>query len=96
MEMHVIIGGVLFVAALTGAVVLVIMIAAAALSPGRKSGSKIPERMFEAPAGGLSPKQGSVEAGQCYWDCMNGFHWAEDWEKQCSEACSLTEKPGVA
>jgi hypothetical protein len=95
MEVHVILGGVLFVAALVSVVVAAVMIVAA-LSPGRRSSNKIPERIFEVPSGGLSPNQGSLEAGQCYWDCLSGFHWAEDWEKRCSAACGLTEKPGVA
>jgi hypothetical protein len=92
MEMHVIIVGVLVAAALASAVVVIILIAVAVMSPARKSGPEIPERLYEAPAGGLSPKKGTEESAQCYWDCMDGFHWASDWAKQCSMACGMTEK----
>ena len=96
MEIHAILGGVLFVAAIVSVVVVVFMTTAAARSPEKKSSSRITGRLFGVSAGGLSLKQGSLEAGQCYWDCLSGFHWAEDWEKHCASACALTEKPGVA
>lgn len=96
MATHEIVGGVAFVAALVSAAVLVIMITVAARSPGKKSGPENLRHTFAFPAGGSSPQPGGKEAARCHWDCMSGFHWAEDWEKQCALACGLTEKPGVA
>jgi len=96
MAIHVIIGGVVFVAALVSLVVLVLMLAAAARSPSRKGGSEIIGHGILVPSRQLSSELRGVEAAQCYWDCMNGFHWAADWAKQCSSACGMTEERGAA
>jgi len=100
MAIHVIIGGVVFVAALVSLVVLVIMVAAAARSPGRKGGSETLGHGLLVPSRELSSEPRGVESAQGYWDCyrdcMNGFHWAEDWGKQCSSACGMTEERGAA
>ena len=63
---------------------------------GRKSGPKIPGLTKMSPSSGLSPEQGGLASAQCYWDCMSGFHWDEDWKERCAPACDLAEKHGEA
>jgi hypothetical protein len=92
MAMHVIIGWVVLVAALVSAGVVVTVIAVALRYLNRKGGPEIPGHIFVSPSRGLSPEQGSVGSAQCYWDCMSGFHWDEDWKERCAPACGLTEK----
>jgi len=92
MAMHVIIGWVVLVAALISAGVVLIVIGVAVKSLGGKSGSEIPGHIFVSSCSGLSPEQGSLASAQCYWDCMRGFHWDEDWKERCAPACGRTDK----
>ncbi|MBI4964351.1 MAG: hypothetical protein HY913_13825 [Desulfomonile tiedjei] len=96
MDANVIIGGTILVMAIVGAAFVVSIIAATAWSLTHKSSPEISRHGSEALPGELSTEQGGLKAGQCYWDCMNGFHWAADWENQCASACGMAEKPGVA
>ena len=93
MTVHAIIGWVAIVAALVIIGGLVIIVSAAAKFLGRQSGPQIPGHIFEIPSRRLSPEQRSLESAQCFWDCMSGLHWDEDWAERCTSACGLTEKP---
>lgn len=90
MAVHLILGGVVFVAAFVMLVGLVITIAAAARSIGQESSSQSLRRRTQVKSSELFSEKKGLHAGQCYWECMNGFHWDADWEKQCSAACGLT------
>lgn len=92
MATHVIVGWVVLAAALTLAAVVIAGIAAALRSLGRKGGPEIPGHIFVNPSSRSFPELGSLGSAQCYWDCMSGFHWDEDWKERCAPACGLTEK----
>ncbi len=29
-------------------------------------------------------------SADCYYECMNGFHWSSDWGSMCGEACGTS------
>ena len=87
----------MLVATLISIGVVVTVIVSALRSLGRKSGPEIPGlTKMSSPSSGLSPEQGGLASAQCYWDCMSGFHWDEDWKERCAPACDLAEKHGKA
>lgn len=92
MTVHAIIGWVAIVAAFVIIVGLVIIVSAAAKRLGRQRVPQIPGHIFDIPSSRLSPEQRSLESAQCFWDCMSGLHWDEDWAERCTSACGLTEK----
>lgn len=96
MDLHVIIGWVVFVAALTIFVGIIVVTAAAFRSLSTKGGPENARHIFRSVSGGSSPERGGKASASCYWDCMNGFHWNEGWEEICAPACGLHDKHAEA
>jgi hypothetical protein len=96
MAFHIIIGAVLFAAAIVGVAFLIGMLAAAAWPLTGKGIGGIPKRSIGASSGETPREEASLEPAECYWDCMNGFRWGTDWESRCASACGLPHTPGVA
>jgi hypothetical protein len=92
MDANIFLGGaVLTLALVSGGFLAAIVLAASDVRPQRagepsyaaKTGSR-----FIGPAKGLL----AVGPADCYYQCMSGFRWSDDWGNLCGEACEVGGK----
>jgi len=89
---NVIIGWAVFVAALIIWVGLIMVIAAAFRSLSPRSSPESTTHVFRSMSAGPSPERRGTPPANCYWDCMNDFHWSEGWEELCAPVCGLQDR----
>jgi hypothetical protein len=90
MDANIVLGWALLALAIaTGGLFAAIVLAASKKSEprsGRPLDGRRTRGAFIRPDTG--PQAGSL--AQCYYDCMRGFHWSSDWDRLCSEGCSVS------
>jgi hypothetical protein len=90
MDANIVLGWALLALALsTGSLFVAIVLAASKESEPRSGRPLYGRRTHGAfPRPGTGPS--AVSLARCYYDCMRGFHWSPDWDRLCSEGCSVS------